>query len=42
MNVGCWNVYLWEKECEEVVMMLGCGIWVKSVGWDQEILVRGG
>ena len=41
-DLGCNDVeeslHPWEKECEEVVIMLGCGIQVKGVGWGYEIV----
>jgi len=44
--LGCEDVekslHPWEKECEEVVIMLGYGIRVKGVGWGHEIVPKGG
>ena len=36
------SLHPWEKECEEVVIMLGCGIQVKGVGQGHEIVPKGG
>jgi len=36
------SLHPWEKECEEVVMTLGCGIWVKGVGRGHEIVLKEG
>ena len=45
-DLGCEDaeesLHPWEKECEEVVMTLGCGIQVKGVGQGHKIVPKGG